>query len=375
MKVDQNFTGRGVNMSQHIAEVVPVLLRKHDNADTLSIATVKGWQCVVKTDDFKGVTKGIYIPIDCVVPDTSEWKWLENRRIKTHKFRGVISQGLLIPAKPSMNLGEDVTEELGITRYVPKQPNGRSSLRGGYNIPPPPGMYKYTDIENWKNHTDIFDDNDVVIATEKIHGANARFALLDGCFYVGSHNTVRMPILPEPTSRIGKWWIKLMRKMEIVKPQRKPDEWQIVSGKYDIENKMRMTFGVNEYTRDKDVILYGEIYGPKVQKLDYSVPVGETHVRFFDISINGKYLGWEDMCAYLKIMGLDHVPVVTIDTFNVVKGLADGKSLLGNHIREGIVIKPYPEEQPYDRLGRRIIKMISDKYLLKDIEELPEDEN
>lgn len=357
-------------MSQHIAEVVRVVLEKHPNADSLSIAHVRGWQCVVKTSDFENINLGVYIPIDMVVPDTEEWKWLENRRVKTRKFRQALSQGLLVPAWPEMKLGDDVTEKMGITRYVPKLPGNKTGLRGGYRIPDPAGMDKYTDIENWKNHTDIFQTGEMVVVTEKIHGANARYALIDGAFYVGSHNTTRKPIIPEPTSGIMRWFLNLARKCNLADKQRFPDAWQIVADEYRIKEHLQRTFGPGN-----DVILYGEIYGPKVQKLGYGVPEGQFRAAFFDIKLNGRFLDWDEFVGYMKQMGLPTVPKLKICEWDdTVKSLADGQAFEGNHCREGVVIRPWLGEQPHPKLGRKIIKIISDKYLLKDIDENPSDE-
>lgn len=357
-------------MSQHICEVVAVKLDKHPDADLLSIARIRGWQCVVKTEDFKNQPLGIYIPIDMVVPDTDEWKWLENRRVKTHKFRGAISQGLLIPAKKGMRIGDDVTEEVGAVRYVPKLPGNKTKLRGGYSIAPPPGMVKYTEIENWKNYTGVFNPGDVVVVTEKIHGANARFALLDGKFYVGSHTMVRMPIPDEPTSWIGKKWLSLMRKMELAPLQRHPDSWQQLADKYHIEAKMRNFFG--DHT---DVIIFGEIYGPQVQScMPYGVAPGETQVAMFDMLLAGQYLGWTEMKAKFMMMGLPVVPELKIMEFgpDVLK-LVDGPAFAGKHIREGVVVRSWPNEEKDLKLGRKIIKLISERYLLKDYEEAPDE--
>jgi RNA ligase (TIGR02306 family) len=356
-------------MSAHICEVVPVILEKHDNADSLSIAKVKGWQCVVKTEDFKNVKLGIYIPLDMVVPDTEEWKWLSDRRIKTHKFRGALSQGILIPAKEGMKFGDDVTNKLGVVRYVPKIPGNKSKLRGGYQIPAPEGLEKYTDIENYKNYVNVFTGDDIVVITEKIHGANARFSLINGKFYVGSHNTVRKPIPDEPATSLGKLFIKILRKLKLVHPRRFPDTFQLVAEKYNIESKMRGNF--KPYDK---VTIYGEIYGPQVQKFDYGVPQGETHVRFFDIMVNGKYLPWDKAQGKFVWMGLETVPQLGIRQFGKeIFKMVDGPAFAGKHVREGIVIRPYKTEEFHPKLGRKILKIISDKYLLKDIEDNPDE--
>src|SRR5512143_3725667 len=106
-------------MSNHTCEVVPVVLVPHPNADNLRLVHVKGWIVVVRTEEWQGVSRGIYIPPDSVVPDTPEWSWLENRRIRARKFRGVVSYGLLVPAPADAIVGMDYADRLGITHYEP----------------------------------------------------------------------------------------------------------------------------------------------------------------------------------------------------------------------------------------------------------------
>ena len=60
------------------------------------------------------------------------------------------------------------------------------------------------------------------------------------------------------------------------------------------------------------------------------------------------------------------VPLFYIGNFTeeVLKSCTSGQSLLGNHIREGCVIKPYLNR--YDDLGNRVIvKSVSEKYLTR----------
>src|SRR5437773_1584681 len=56
--------------STHRAEVVPVVLEKHPNADALSIVKIYdgGYQCIVRTEDWVGKDKGVYIQPDSLVP-------------------------------------------------------------------------------------------------------------------------------------------------------------------------------------------------------------------------------------------------------------------------------------------------------------------
>lgn len=61
----------------HRAEVVPVVLEKHPDADSLSIVKVWGFQCVVRTEDWQGVTRAVYVQPDSVLPDKPEYRFLK----------------------------------------------------------------------------------------------------------------------------------------------------------------------------------------------------------------------------------------------------------------------------------------------------------
>ncbi|MGL5749427.1 MAG: RNA ligase family protein [Paraclostridium sp.] len=92
-------------------------------ADKIEVATVLGWQCVVKKEEFKVGQKIIYIEVDSVLPDKPEYEFLRDRkfRIKTIKLKGQISQGLVIPLPinwDTKSVGLDVTKDLGIIKYL-----------------------------------------------------------------------------------------------------------------------------------------------------------------------------------------------------------------------------------------------------------------
>ncbi len=90
-------------ISTHKIEVVPIHLKPHPNADSLSLAHVfDHYVCAVRTEDWKDRVLGVYCPPDSVMPDLPEYAFLKGQfRIKAKKLRGVVSQGLLdIPRRP-----------------------------------------------------------------------------------------------------------------------------------------------------------------------------------------------------------------------------------------------------------------------------------
>ena len=88
-------------------------LKPIEKADFLELATVRGWMCVVKKDDFKVGDTCVYFEIDSLLPTEPQFQFLEKGsglkicnidgserkgyRLKTIKLRGQISQGLAMP--------------------------------------------------------------------------------------------------------------------------------------------------------------------------------------------------------------------------------------------------------------------------------------
>jgi hypothetical protein len=73
-----------------IKEIVP-----HNNADSLEIAKVLGWQSVVKKNEFKEGDKVVFVVIDTILPAADWSKFLADKnnpdkpiRLKTIKLRG-----------------------------------------------------------------------------------------------------------------------------------------------------------------------------------------------------------------------------------------------------------------------------------------------
>ena len=107
---------------------------------------------------------------------------------------------------------------------------------------------------------------------------------------------------------------------------------------------------------DKDVILFGEGYGPKIQN-------GGTYrddVSFilFDVLIGDNYQEREWVEKTAQMFGLDVVPIVLVgsieDGVNYV--MSHPKSTMGTAMMEGVVGRPMVELR--DRRGERVIVKI-----------------
>lgn len=104
-------------------------VRPIEGADKIEVASVLGWECVVKKGEVKPGDLGVYIEIDSIVPDTPLFEFLKDKkfRVRTIRLRGQISQGLFMSLSyfpeliAVMKEGLDVTERLGITKYEPEE--------------------------------------------------------------------------------------------------------------------------------------------------------------------------------------------------------------------------------------------------------------
>jgi RNA ligase (TIGR02306 family) len=309
-------------------------ITKHPNADSLSITEVLGYPVIFRTGEYGEGDLAVYVPVDSVVPaDDPRWTFLEgHRRIRAKKLRGVFSMGLLTPTDPSFAEGDVVNDQLGITHYEPAE-HSSSVLHGPDpgSEPDPGHMPAYTDIESWRRYRAAFDPAEEVIATEKIHGTNARYTFADGRFWAGSRKNIKRE---DPAST---WWQALT---------------------HDLKDAVAALEGY---------AVYGEIYG-RVQDLRYGIPSGVRFVAFdiLDISTR-RYLDYDAAAAMFERLGIPHVPELYRGPFGeLTPSLANGRTVLGSGVcvREGFVVRPVKERWD-ERLGRVILKLAGEDYHLR----------
>jgi len=61
--------------------------------------------------------------------------------------------------------------------------------------------------------------------------------------------------------------------------------------------------------QERNVIVFGEIYGNKVMPMDYGCPKGKGY-RVFDISVNGEYIDWHDVKCYCVMFDIGMAPLL-----------------------------------------------------------------
>jgi len=127
-------------MSSLIVEVCEVNdVTEHDNADSLELVHVKGWQVCAQVGQHAKGSVVVYVPPDAVLPEqlsdaigvtqycspafpkNADGTRDPGMRVKVAKLRGQPSYGLLMPI-PDGNewgVGTDVAKYYGITKYEP----------------------------------------------------------------------------------------------------------------------------------------------------------------------------------------------------------------------------------------------------------------
>jgi RNA ligase (TIGR02306 family) len=323
-------------MSKH--EVCVVRLEKiedHPNADKLSLVEVYGWKVGIRKGEYANDSLAVYIPPDyCVPVSRPEFAFLAPRskdgvmcRITAMKFRGIISFGLVVPAPDWAKEGDDVMEKLGIVRYEPPM----RACMGGDLTRPPVGDAPKFDVENLQRYP-VLVDGEEVVATEKIHGCNARYVFANGEMHCGSRTMWYR-------SDSGSVWSETLKLYPC------------------IESWCRAHPGV---------VLYGEIYGT-TQDLRYGSPNRHCFAAFaaFDRS-NSTWMDHDDLYRSCSLHSAPTAPVVYRGPFDKkrLEEIAEQDSVVSSvqQLSEGVVVVPVKERLDVE-IGRVCLKLVSFRYL------------
>ncbi|HEY0757565.1 MAG TPA: RNA ligase (ATP) [Ktedonobacteraceae bacterium] len=324
--------------------IVPVTtieaLHPHPNADRLELAQVLGWQLVVPKDQYHVGDRIVYFPIDTILPlEVSErfnvTKYLSKQRIRCAKLRGEPSFGLAIPPDEDWSPGENVADFYGAQKYEPPLRVSAGDAEKDH-----PLFVAYTEIENMRNFPTVFEPGESVILSEKIHGTQCRVGLIEGELMAGSKGLRR----------------------------KRPAEDRFASNTYWFPLSLEPVRALTEELgrEHQQVILFGEVYGSKIQSFHYGLQ-GVLGFRAFDLLLDGHYQAWPRFLEICARYGVETVPVLAQLPFDLaeIKRLSEGRTQLMQrdaHIREGVVVRP--ERERHDpRQGRVILKYVSDSYL------------
>ena len=372
--------------------------------DSLELATINGWHCVVGKGSMKKGDLAIYFEIDSKLPEQKpfcdnaaivKYKY----KIKTQKFGtgGIkyLSQGLLMPLSEfedlglkSVKEGDFLTEKLGVTYYEAEDNKRKSNISGKYismrarhpklaqtklfkwlwkrewgkkvlffflgkkkDKPSDtsfPNHFPYihkSDEERIENMPWILENKEPWIKTLKIDGTSSTYILERKKknkfeFYVLSRN-VRQKTPDQ----------KCFHESNVY--------WEMAK-KYNIEEFLIEQLNIHE---DWDyVCLQGETAGPNVQGNPHKL----KEVQLFGFNfIDSKSGRWNSVKArdYVAKWGIQWVPIIDEhyilpDTMEEMKNSADGLCELpeSSGLREGYVYR--------DLKGEKSFKNVSNAFLL-----------
>ena len=167
-------------------------LKLHPNADRLELAQILGWQSVVQKGIHKEGDKVVFIVIDSIVPKCTWSEFLADKnnpdkpiRLKMIKLRGEHSAGIVVPLGmfPSefenYKIGTDVTELLGIQKYIKELP---ANLAGENIGDFPTHIASKTDEDNGLSHLEIVQEviKHPVTVTMKCDGSSITIVVENG---------------------------------------------------------------------------------------------------------------------------------------------------------------------------------------------------
>lgn len=330
----------------------------HPNADRLDIIQVLDYKIVTQKGIFQVGNSVAYFPPDILIPSQSAKLFgVENYlkhavfpgteektqcRVASARIRGVPSHGFVLPwdqLEDMRAFGTDLTEEYRAHKYIAPVRVGAGDAETEISA-----FHTYTDIENTQRFPDAFCDNQRVIITEKIHGTNCRLGLVrdngEYVFCAGSHKVRR--------KEGGLYWEAMTE---------------------DAMNLLTYLAN-NSCCNDEpchDVILFGEIFGPGIQDMDYGQQ-GHSF-RAFDISIDGVYMDYWDMVSTCDYFNVERVPQLFDGDYHcaTIEDQTYGETSFGGvkskfKGREGCVIRPWTEQHSDVLGGRLILKSVSADY-------------
>lgn len=337
---------------QRIWKIEPI-----EGADRIELAYVLGWQCVVNKDKFKVGDLAVYFEIDSFLPIRPEFEFLRNSsyknseilgegfKLKTQKFRGQISQGLVLPVNQfteisnNIKLGEDVTEILGVHKWEIEE----RVTTGGTIIGTLPYGVPHTDetrVQAMPELINEFANIDYYIST-KMDGSSHSISVDENGVHITGHNY-----------------------------EYKDDGNSSFYNLVNERNYKEIISAFKEYEGLDSLVIQGEFCGAGIQQNRLKLKKPEWYV--FTVIENGKRVGLGRMLDVCRELGLVHVPIEEVASdlpskYPTVESLlerADGEYPNGGK-KEGIVIRPVKPVFS-NAIGANLsMKVVSNKYLLK----------
>lgn len=333
---------------QYVHDITPI-----GGADRIECIHVLGWQCVANKGQFQVGDRCVYMEADSFLPVCERFEFLrsscfkksdvlgEGFRLKTQRFRGQISQGLVQPLsilpEGSYELGDDVTELLGIRKWeIEEKVTTSGTVIGDF----PDGIPK-TDEMRVQSFPELIEEFKMVpgyYISTKMDGTSVTMYLRDGHFGICGRN------------------------FEYA------DDDKCAMWKYAHEH------GIPErvlMSKLPNIAIQGEFCGAGIQKNRLKLLKPEWYV-FTMIDLDSRRRlslpKMRELCELLQLKMVTVEEEKELFDYNCIEALLDrakGKYLSGMN-KEGIVIRPI--EPVYSRIleGPLSMKVLNNEYLLKE---------
>lgn len=337
-------TERKMASIRQIDEIKPI-----PDADRICVYKIGGWDVVDQVGAHHLADMVVYCEIDSWIPNTiapflskdkepKEYDGIKGERLRTVKLRKQVSQGLLLPlsvlpddyASRFLQIGDDVSEALGIVKYEPPLPAElRGLVKGNF-----PSFIPKTDEERIQNLgpelAQWSTENHLWEVTEKCDGSSMTVYHNNGEYGVCSRN---LDLKETETNAF----------------------WKCARSNFLIEKLV---------TRNVNYALQGELIGEGIQGNPYKIK-GQDFLLFNIWNIDEqRYLTSVERTLFVEHNSIKHVPIVATlwimeHTIDELLWFAEAKSMLNPQTeREGIVFKRIKDGISF--------KAISNKFLLKE---------
>lgn len=342
------------------------------NADNIELITVNRWTSTCQKGIHKEGDLVLCITTDAVIPEELAVKWgvfnylRKGNRVRTIKLKGVYSECILISAASNELIysqeGDDLMEQLGIYKYEPLpiiiQDNKGKKHRYHQN----PNFHIYHKFPNHKNVPNMFNEGDMVQVSRKLHGTNARYGIV---------KKSKLSILDKIKRFFGNKWVEYeyvygshnVEKDSDSQGFYSTDVWKTVAIENSIESKLW------EYVKTlpkaiigNGLIIYGEIYGPGIQGVDYHYNLIGPGFAIFDIKLDNEYIDTVFINHVCNKLNIPQIEILQTSEYNydVFYELFVVNSYIENTKvpHEGIVIKSITGDRA------KIAKVINPDYLI-----------
>jgi RNA ligase (TIGR02306 family) len=199
------------------------------------------------------------------------------------------------------------------------------------DVEAPIGQYRFLSPEHLKRYKDVLPEGEEVVVSEKVHGTNFTVLVDADGTHIGSHNY---------------FW------------KNNHTNKNLVYIRAYNENPVL-------HNLPKNTQVFGEIYG--VQGLKHGLSNGKIGIALFAVKSNGIFLNHDEFVAFGDQFNLPRVPVLytgyysweAVAQFNNSNSVLEPKCIM-----EGVIVQPVVE-RTHPEIGRVVLKLISDKYLLR----------